>query len=212
LVLFVVSNSILCKYCIAAALFMQEFIVTYCSMGNRNCFRSFRHLPMKNIYFVLCCMVTGFGLKFQCVNTYVTSLTRWKGRVRGWGWLCPHQCVTWMVLLRKLSVQRRMMRGSAGVWIRLELRFQTHGKYFPQNMCPMFCHIIGFSTFSELKHRKAKSQTQDSWRLEALFPVTLIGLWVHLWVPNWRVLSSNPGETDVWTFMFTDWNLHLCYR
>jgi hypothetical protein len=113
-------------------------------------FRSFRHLPAKNIVLrcvVLCCvMVTGLGLKFQRVSTCVTSLTRWRGRVKEWGWLCPHQCATWMDLLRQLNAPR----GRAGVWIRLELRFRTQGKYFPRNIHETFCRVMGFSTFPEL--------------------------------------------------------------
>jgi len=28
------------------------------------------------------CMIMNFGLKFQCVNTYVTSLIRWREHMR----------------------------------------------------------------------------------------------------------------------------------
>lgn len=45
-------------------------------------------------------------------------------------WLCPHQSATPVGLFMQLSVQRKMVTSSVGVWIRLDLRYQAQGKTF----------------------------------------------------------------------------------
>jgi len=75
-------------------------------------------------------VIMSFGLKFQCVNTYVTSLIRWREHMMEWCWLCPHQSATPMGLLKQHSVERKMVTNSVGVWIRLDLRYQAQGKTF----------------------------------------------------------------------------------